>query len=220
MADIWVAKCLHVGEVVSALGGAALLAGSWVVVAVADHVSEPEARLFHAVNNLPAGWWPIVWAPMQAGSFLGSLAIVGIVGARTHQLRLTLAALFGEQAAFWTAKLIKLFVARGRPSSILTDVNLHEHASGLGYVSGHTAVAFALATVLSTSVPPKWRALVVAFPNVVALGRVYAGAHMPLDLVGGAGLGLLCGALARRLARLGDVFRPAAFHPTGVVCAQ
>jgi undecaprenyl-diphosphatase len=220
MADISAVKCLHVGEAVSALGGAALLAGSWVVVAVTDHVSEPEARLFHAVNDLPAGWWPIVWTPMQAGSFLGSLAIVGIVGARTHQLRLTLAALFGEQAAFWTAKLIKLFVARGRPSSILTDVNLHEHASGLGYVSGHTAVAFALATVLSTSVPPEWRALVVTFPYVVALGRLYAGAHMPLDLVGGAGLGLLCGALARRLARRGSVLPTIGFPSRGLVGAR
>jgi membrane-associated phospholipid phosphatase len=31
----------------------------------------------------------------------------------------------------------------------------------------------------------------------VAFGRVYAGVHLPLDVVGGAGLGLLCGTFAR-----------------------
>jgi membrane-associated phospholipid phosphatase len=37
----------------------------------------------------------------------------------------------------------------------------------------------------------------------VAFARVYGGAHLPLDTVGGAGLGLLCGTLARWAFGLG-----------------
>jgi membrane-associated phospholipid phosphatase len=31
---------------------------------------------------------------------------------------------------------------------------------------------------------------------VIALTRVYYGAHLPLDVIGGAGLGVVCGVVA------------------------
>ena len=49
-----------------------------------------------------------------------------------------------------------------------------------------------------------WLAVTVAF------GRVYAGVHLPLDVVGGAGLGLLCGTLARWAFGLGGEGLPVA----------
>ena len=58
-----------------------------------------------------------------------------------------------SQAAYWTAKAIKNVVARGRPTAYLTGVHLHDRATGFGYVSGHAAVAFALAAVLAPSLP-------------------------------------------------------------------
>ena len=86
---------------------------------------------------------------------------------------------------------------------MLADVKLRENASGVGYVSGHTAVAFALAAVLAPSLPRGWRPVVFAVASVVAFARVYSGAHLPLDVVGGAGLGLLCGTLLRWAFGLG-----------------
>jgi glycosyltransferase 2 family protein len=43
---------------------------------------------------------------------------------------------------------------------------------------------------------------------VVAGGRVYAGAHLPLDVVGGIGVGVVAGAAARWVLGLGGVGVP------------
>jgi undecaprenyl-diphosphatase len=155
-------------------------------------------------------WWVLVWGPMEIGSLLGSLVVVGLTGVISRDRRLTLAALVGSQAAYWTAHVVKNVVSRGRPTAYLTGVHLHDRATGFGYVSGHAAVAFALAAVLAPSVPRPWRTVVIALAAIVAFGRVYAGVHLPLDVVGGAGLGLLCGTFARWAFGLGGEGLPVA----------
>src|SRR2546423_2388690 len=67
------------GEIAVVLGGAALLAGSWVIVAAGGHVPPPEQWTFKVINGLPDAFWPVVWAPMQIGSVAGSLVAVGRV---------------------------------------------------------------------------------------------------------------------------------------------
>ena len=100
--------------------------------------------------------------------------------------------------AWWSGKGVKELVARGRPGVFLPDARLREKATGLGYVSGHSAVAFSLVAVLApVDCPGPWRPVAVGAASFVALARLYAGAHLPLDVVGGAGLGVLAGTLAR-----------------------
>ncbi len=117
--------------------------------------------------------------------------------------RLTLAALVASQLAFWLSKMVKTTVSRGRPEALLVNVHLREHAHGLGYVSGHSAVAFALAAVLVPSLPRVWQPVAWVVAALVAVARVYAGVHLPLDVVGGAGLGLLLGTFSRWAFGLG-----------------
>ena len=185
------------------LGGAILLAGSWIVVVAQDTVPAWEERLFVDVNGLPDFIWRIVWLPMQIGSLVGSLVVVALTGIISRQKRLTLAALVASQVAFWSAKWIKGLVGRGRPNEYISNIVLREHAAGLGYASGHTAVAFALAAVLGPSLPRKWWPVLTVIAMVVAFGRIYAGSHLPLDTVGGAGLGILIGILTRWAFGLG-----------------
>ena len=194
---------VRTGEVVAVIGGALLLVASWGAVAVASHVPHWEARLFRAVNDLPDFLWRALWAPMQLGSFVGSLVVVAITAVVSRSARLTLAALVASQLAFWLAKMIKTTVSRGRPEALLANVHLREHAHGLGYVSGHSAVAFALAAVLVPSLPRRWQPVAWLVAVMVAIARVYAGVHLPLDVVGGAGLGLLLGTFSRWAFGLG-----------------
>jgi undecaprenyl-diphosphatase len=70
---------------------------------------------------------------------------------------------------------------------------VREHIGGPGYPSAHTTVAFAMAVVVACCFPRvRWAALAVAL--VIGLARVYMGVHLPLDVVGGAALGLLVAA--------------------------
>ena len=74
-----------VGEIAAVVGGAALLTGSWIVVALRDDVPPLERRVFAAVNGLPAPLWPVLWAPVQLGSFVGSLVVTVATGAVTRR---------------------------------------------------------------------------------------------------------------------------------------
>ncbi len=61
------------------------------------------------------------------------------------------------------------------------------------FPSGHAATAFACATVIAWAAP---RLAVPAFvlATAISLSRVYVGVHWPLDVLGGAVLGVLVGA--------------------------
>jgi undecaprenyl-diphosphatase len=74
---------------------------------------------------------------------------------------------------------------------------------GYGYVSGHTAIASGLAVALTLTLPRRWRWVPWLLVLFVAVGRMYFGAHLPLDLIGGSGLGvLLAGVTFAVVARL------------------
>jgi undecaprenyl-diphosphatase len=72
------------------------------------------------------------------------------------------------------------------------------------FPSGHTATAFALATVLSLWYP-RWTAAWLALAAVVGWSRVGLGSHFPSDVVAGAVLGsavvLVLGRLRPRLVK-------------------
>ena len=103
----------------------------------------------------------------------------------------------GSLSAYWLATAVKHIVGRGRPADLLHGVHVHETAGGFGYVSGHTSVAVALAAAIAPSFPRTAQVLAVVLAALVGFARIYGGAHLPLDVIGGAGLGLVCGTLAR-----------------------
>jgi undecaprenyl-diphosphatase len=66
------------------------------------------------------------------------------------------------------------------------------------FPSGHTATSFAAATVLTSFAPraaPLWFLLALA----IGFSRIYVGVHYPLDIVGGAVLGVVVAIALRRL---------------------
>ena len=62
-----------------------------------------------------------------------------------------------------------------------------------GFPSGHAAVSAALTVASWPYLSGGWRVPLAALSGFVPLARMYVGAHLPLDVVGGSALGLAIG---------------------------
>jgi glycosyltransferase 2 family protein len=186
----------HPGDALRVVLGGAVLALTTMAIH-RDFVGDREAALFRVVNELSLpGWtWPGVWLVMQLG-VIGAVPLVAVLALATRRLRLALDAVLAAGSIYLIAKLVKEFVQRGRPQTLLEEVNiLGEPARGLGYVSGHSAVAVALATVASPYLGRRGRRVAWGLAACVCLARMYVGSHLPYDVVGGAALGWAAGSL-------------------------
>jgi undecaprenyl-diphosphatase len=190
---------------VAACIGAVLVLGSWALLDGRHHVPGWETDAFHAANDLPdALAWPLV-PIMQLGTFW-MVSVTGIVAwLLTRRAGPTLGAVLAVTGAWLLARVVKDQVGRARPDELLAGVDVRgPEAAGNGYVSGHSAVAFAAATVLTPLLPGRWKVVPLSLAALVAFARVYVGVHLPLDVVGGAGVGLLCGLVAATLTARAD----------------
>ncbi len=179
--------------------GLVVLAVSWVLALPAT-VSELEEDLFRLVNRWPDWLQGPTWPLMQLGA-AAVIPVAAVVVYVVWRRREVATAVFAAGAAAWVlAKVVKAFVERGRPQALLDDVILRPEWTGLGFVSGHAAVAFAMAAVISPHLRRPWRLVLWGAAGFAGVLRMYTAAHLPLDVIGGAGLGLALGGLVRLVA--------------------
>jgi glycosyltransferase 2 family protein len=168
-------------------GTAALL-----VTAVAvrrDRVGRSEAAAFRAVTSLPGWLYPPAWVVMQLGTLGAVPAAAGVAwlaGDRELAGRL-----LASGAGTWAlSKVFKQVVRRPRPEALLPGTRVRgPEAAGLGYLSGHAGVAVALGAAAFPRLGKAGRAITLSAAPLVGLTRIYVGAHLPLDVAGGAALG-------------------------------
>jgi undecaprenyl-diphosphatase len=168
-------------------------------MAAGGRVSRLETDLFRLVNDLPPALSPPLQVVMQAGS-LGAVVAAGAVTFVARRRRLARDLAVAGTAAWLAAKVAKTIVARGRPALVLGHVTLRGvPATGLGFPSGHAAVVAALATAAGPHLSRRGRHLTWVVVALVSIARVNVGAHLPLDTVGGVGLGWAIGAAVHLL---------------------
>jgi undecaprenyl-diphosphatase len=170
------------------------------LAASADVPSNLEKEAFRAINGGPGGLTLLVNSLGQLGNLL-AVPLVALVALAFRRWRLASGLAAAGLGAWLMAKLVKRVVIRERPSDYLAEVIIRgELQTGLGFVSGHVAVVTALATVASSYLG-RWRWGAWTLVAVVGLSRIYVGAHLPLDSIGGFFLGWLIGLVILLLLR-------------------
>jgi len=104
--------------------------------------------------------------------------------------------LVADAVADLLSRLGKLLVHRHRPFVHQLGPATTTHS----FPSGHTATSFACAAVLA-SLAPRLRVPLFVLAALIAFSRLYNGDHFPLDVLAGAVLGLLVGAVVLRVSR-------------------
>ena len=150
---------------------------------------------FRRINHWPAWLYPPLWT-VQLSGVIGALPLTAAAAALLRRLRLAAALAAGAALKVSLEEVARMFVQRHRPAETLPDVILRGNAAahGLSFPSGHAMVIFAIAVLVSPYFRGRWKVLPWALAAAVCLSRVYLGAHFPLDVAAGAGLGTFIGA--------------------------
>jgi undecaprenyl-diphosphatase len=164
-----------------------------IVEWAASHRIGPLNGLFVAlgtVNKLG-----LIWAVMSLA--LGLLTRRGL-GRSSVLAGVTLLTTFAADSVSFG---VKDLVARTRPADAHPQIHPLYVVHSSSFPAGHAATAFAGATVLCY-VAPRLTPLFVVLAAAVGFSRIYVGVHYPTDVLAGAAIGLLVGALAVGILRL------------------
>jgi undecaprenyl-diphosphatase len=198
--------------------GLALVGGLAVATAAAVAASGPvqswESGLFRAFNGMPPDYSWALWPIQQLGMALAIPVGALFLGRLARSWRPPLVLIATATLLGWgAANVVRDVVGRSRPAALLTDVRLGYDVPsvGMAFPSGHTIVVLTLATVLAPYLSSRVDRYMLALALLVALARMYAGAHLPLDLAGGAACGVVVGSTVNLVA--GIFGQPAEMEP-------
>lgn len=172
------------------------------VVGASHPVIHPaEQRVFRALNTLPGWLLYVLWLPMQLGNLVvGTLAGLAIAWAY-RDIEMAVAVVLAMLLKLGAERLLRRKMepwlgVRQRPGTSEPDAVLRGGdvpAEGMSFPSGHVILVAAIATVVYNDIPGATLFVPFVLVALVMIGRVYVGAHNPLDVVAGAGVGLLVG---------------------------
>jgi undecaprenyl-diphosphatase len=191
--------------IVSAVG--LVIAGLSIAVARGPTLHPAECRVFHAVNGLPNALYGVLWLPMQLGNLVVGTAVGLIAGLVAGDAAVVIGVLVAMLLKLVTERVIRREMAeylsvRQRPGTSQVGAILRGRdvpSSGPSFPSGHVILVTGVACVVAPTIPAAWWWAPLLLILCVMVGRVFVGAHNPLDVTAGLGAGLLMGGLIATL---------------------
>jgi len=188
-----------------ALAAGVAVATVSALIASSGEVAGWEASIFHAINDLPDWLEQPMWLFQLAGLLFVPLVVAAVAAYFRKWWLVAGLVLLVPLKLIVEKAVVKQLVERERPGTTICgypddfdeicgnfrDVPLE----GLSFVSGHAIIAWGVAALLWPVLPGRWRWLPIAIATLNAIARVYLGAHNPLDVIGGAAIGIALGAL-------------------------
>ena len=191
------------GTTLVAIAVGAVVLGLSLVGARHPTIHPTEQRVFRAVNGLPDWlYWPL-WLPMQLGNLVVGTAAGLLLALLWGDGLLAVGVLAAAGLKLLAERVIRGWMApylavRQRPGTSEPGAHLRGDdvpASGMSFPSGHIVLVAAVTAVIADNLAIAWLGLPVVLTLAVMVGRVYVGAHNPLDVTAGLGAGLLAGGL-------------------------
>jgi undecaprenyl-diphosphatase len=182
----------HPGDVIRAVTGVLVLV-ALAFFATSDQVTRLEADVTRLLVDLPT----VFRGTLEAARWLGSLpavAVVAVLALVFRRPRLARDAVVAGLLAELLAVALDVIVDRGAPADLVAGVVQRATTDIQGFPAPTTAVAAALAAAAGpylSRTARRWSWVGVALAGVSV---VHLGAHLPLDVLGGAALGWAVGA--------------------------
>ncbi len=190
-----------------AAAGLVVLSAS-VALARRPTISATESRVFHAVNGLPDWLYKPLWLPMQLGNLVVGTVAGLLVALFDRDVAVAIGVILAAALKLITERIVRHEMAdalavRQRPGTSQPGAILRGDvpAAGPSFPSGHVILVAAIGTVIAPNVRAVWWWLPVLLILLVMIGRVYVGAHNPLDVTAGLGAGLLLGGILATFVR-------------------
>jgi membrane-associated phospholipid phosphatase len=164
-------------------------------------IGRRESQVFHALNGLPDGLYWFLWAPMQLGNLVVGTVAGLAVALVDRNGRVAVGVLLAMALKLVVERVLRREMAdylsvRQRPGTSEVGAVLRGSdvpRSGPSFPSGHVILVSAIGSVVAPILPVEWWSLPIFLTALVMVGRVYVGAHNPLDVTAGLGAGLLLG---------------------------
>ncbi len=176
-----------------------------------NQILDWDKQLFLYLNQLSTGNWDHFWLFVTKIEHWIPLYILFFFLfwkklPRKKALLATLSTLILMGSTLGITSLVKNSVARIRPSNepeFYGLVKVLQDNPDFSFFSGHSAVSFAVSVFVILILKPhtKWIWLILIWPFLFALSRIFVGVHYPSDLLVGAIIGILLAVISRKLLR-------------------
>jgi membrane-associated phospholipid phosphatase len=157
-----------------------------------------DLSLFRILNEVPPAvasvLTPLAHLFLPVGIVIVVVLIAGYVVAWNRSVLPVAAGAVAAGAALTLAHVAKVIANRPRPYQVVADAVLRQPpAHGTSFPSSHTAVTVAVVIALVPFLPRVLAAAAIAYAVLMGWSRVYLGVHYPLDVLGGAAIGMAVG---------------------------